>query len=404
MYLPLIQTTTFTKPPIDIKNDHIIGKIVGAKPGPTVVFLGAIHGNEPAGLLGLKQLMEDYHNDPFDVCGTIYAIAGNLQALKSRERYIKSDLNRMWNTEAIDHLLTLNEADLSYEQREQKELWDTIQDIKKKHNGPIYFMDIHTTSSSSIPFLTINDQLLNRAFCKQYPLPIILGIEEFITGPFLSYINELGYVAFGFEAGQHDDPKAVHSAISFIYLSLVYTQSITLPKTRLHKYTQHLLKTSKGLKQFYEIYERYQIAPLENFKMLPNFYNFEHIHEGQALAVSNQITIKATNDTTIFMPLYQGKGEDGYYLIRPIPKLFLGMSKWIRRLKIDRILPLLPGVNFDSKQKNALVVDKRWAFLFRKQFLHLMGYRTKTLDKLHLRAKNREAASKKKLYKKTNWY
>lgn len=399
----MIQTTTLTKPQIGSKNDHIIGKIIGAQPGPTVVFLGAIHGNEPAGLLALKQLIKEYNDKPFDVYGTIYAIAGNLKAIESGERYIKTDLNRMWNKEAVEALPSLCNDELSFEQKEQKELWDTIQAIKLAHKGPIYFMDIHTTSSSSIPFLTINDQLLNRAFCKQYPLPIILGIEEFITGPFLSYINELGYVAFGFEAGQHDDPRAVNSAISFIYLSLVYTQSINLSKTRHHKYTQHLLKTSKGLKQFYEIYERYQIAPLETFKMLPNFYNFEPIHEGQALAISNEVTVKAKNDSMIFMPLYQGKGEDGYYLIRSIPPLFLGLSKWIRKLKIDRILPLLPGVKFESKQRDALVVDKRWAFLFRKQLLHLMGYRTKTIDTLHLRAKNREAASKKNIYKGVPW-
>ena len=35
------------------------------------------------------------------------------------------------------------------------------------------------------------------------------GIEEYLNGPLLSYINELGYVAFGFEGGQHDDISAI---------------------------------------------------------------------------------------------------------------------------------------------------------------------------------------------------
>ena len=53
-------------------------------------------------------------------------------------------------------------------------------------------------------------------------MPIVLGIEEFLNGPLLSYINEMGYVAFGFEGGQHDSPLAYKNHKSFIYLSLLY--------------------------------------------------------------------------------------------------------------------------------------------------------------------------------------
>jgi len=404
MSFSLIQKMPLTRPKTDIANDHILGQIKGSKSGPVVIFLGGVHGNEPAGVLALKQVIKDLNIDEVAVNGSIYAIAGNLKALAKKERYLKEDLNRIWRHEDVSSLPTKSLESLENEEREQKELWDTLNTILTDQTGPIYFMDIHTTSSSSIPFLTINDQLLNRAFCKQYPLPIILGMEEFITGPILSYINELGYVAFGFEAGQHQDLAAVQNAAAFVYLSLEFTGSISLPPSHKRKHFELLKKASNELDRFYEIYERYQIAPLESFKMLPNFYNFEHISEGQALAFSNELQLRAKEASIIFMPLYQGKGEDGYFLIRPIPKVFLALSKLLRKLKFDRILPILPGVSFDTKQKNSLLVNKRWAFLFRRQLLHLLGYRAKSIDKLYIRAKNREAASKKSIYKNTSWY
>ena len=41
-----------------IKVDRILGKIEGAKPGPTVVFFGGIHGNETSGICALKNVFE----------------------------------------------------------------------------------------------------------------------------------------------------------------------------------------------------------------------------------------------------------------------------------------------------------------------------------------------------------
>ena len=43
--------------------------------------------------------------------------------------------------------------------------------------------------------------------------PIVLGIEEYLQGPLLSYINTLGYVSLGFESGQHDNKQAILKAM-----------------------------------------------------------------------------------------------------------------------------------------------------------------------------------------------
>jgi hypothetical protein len=73
----------------------------------------------------------------------------------------------------------------------------------------------------------VNDSLINRKFSTQNPVPMILGIEEYLDGALLSYINDLGYVSFGYEAGQHDDIASLENQIAFIYLSIVFAEVVS---------------------------------------------------------------------------------------------------------------------------------------------------------------------------------
>ena len=70
---------------------------------------------------------------------------------------------------------------------------------------------------------------------------------------------------------------------------------------------------------------------------------------------------------------------------------------------MDRILPLMPGVKWDSNKKEALIINLKIARFLAKPFLHLLGYRSKQIDSNNLLIKNREASSKKKDYKNENW-
>jgi hypothetical protein len=85
-------------------------------------------------------------------------------------------------------------------------------------------------------------------------------------------------------------------------------------------------------------------------------------------------------------------------MIRRIPKIFLNLSKVLRKIHFDSILPILPGVNWVSPKKNELIVNLKIARFFTKKFLHLLGYRSRRVDKIHLRVKNREAASRNDEY------
>lgn len=384
-----------------IEIERIIGHIEGEKEGATLIFMGGVHGNEPAGVFALQRVLSEL--DPKKIRGKIYGIAGNLSALKHGKRYHEEDLNRLWTKERMSSLSQNGQHTIHPDQVEQIEIHKIIQDILKEDKGPFYFFDIHTTSSETLPFLTVNDSLLNRNYTIQYPLPIILGIEEYLDGPILSYINELGYVAFGFEAGQHDDLASIENAISFIYLSLLFTECIKKEDIDFYKHHDLLAKTTGDHRHIFEIFFRYAIKENEEFEMLPGFYNFQRVKEDQHIANSNGRAIKAKNDGRIFMPLYQTKGSDGFFAIKKIWNPFLTVSSYIRRYRLDHFLLILPGVHWIDKRKSGLIVNKKIARFLAKDLFHLFGYRHVYVDKYHFKMYNREASARFLEYKNEPW-
>ncbi len=382
---------------------RIIKHLKSSQPGPTLIFIGGIHGNEPSGVFALQKVLDELQEKEIPILGNIYAISGNLWALEHNKRYDKQDLNRLWSQESINNILTGKQKITSEDISQQIDLCRVIHDILQTESGPFYFMDLHTTSSKTVPFLTVNDSLLNRKFTQQYPVPMILGIEEYLEGPLLSYINELGYVAFGFEAGQHDDPASIKNHIAFIYLTLVFAGSVKKTVVDYNHHYQILFDNSLEYKHIYEIYLRHEINNGDTFQMKPGFINFQKINKGQELARSNGKIIISDRDGKIFMPLYQNLGDDGFFAIKRTPKFFLNLSAILRKIRFDHILPLLPGIKWSSSQKNSLNVNRKIAPFFTKQFFHLLGYRSKQIDSTHLRVRNREIASKTRAYRYAPW-
>jgi len=381
--------------------NRVIGKIKGKVSGPSVVFFAGIHGNEPAGVHALEDVFGKLVED--DINGTVYGFTGNLKALEANQRYLVEDLNRIWTKERLRDLQT--KTNLNEEEREQKELLYILNDILKSDPGPFYFIDIHTTSSKTLPFITINDAIINRNFSKLFPVPIVLGIEEYLNGPLLSYINELGYVSLGFESGQHEDVKAIINSISFIYLTLVYSKTIALEKVIDFPAHYNRLKTeSQGLLDIFEVVYLHKIKIDESFSMEDGFKSFQDINAHTVLAISNGEPVKAKYKAKIFMPLYQSKGQEGFFLIQHITPFFLNLSVFLRRFRVDNLLSWLPGVSWENEDKNALLVNLKVTKFFAKSLFHLLGFRNKQLDATHLKLNNRERASKTEMYKNEEWY
>jgi len=386
-----------------ISADRIIGKVKGNKNGPTVIYFSGIHGNETAGVFALQEVLSKIKSQNQIIKGTIYGVLGNRKALELDQRYVDVDLNRIWTKPNLESLN--KKKGLNNEEKEQIELFHLLKEILNSNNGPFYFIDLHTTSSKTLPFITIDDAIINRKFSRLFPVSIVLGIEEYLTGPLLSYINTLGYVSLGFESGQHYEKEAIINGVAFIYLSLVFTNAID--KTEVldfEKYYNQLLMASKKTREISEVIYLHKIKEDEVFKMKLGFKSFQLIKKGTSLALSNNSEIKSKYNAKIFMPFYQTKGKEGFFLIKRINPLFLKLSVLLRKFRIDNFFILFPGVSWENRKTGVLQVNLKVAKFMVKPLFHLLGYRNKQVNKTHLKLYNRERISKIGMYKNEAWF
>ncbi len=387
------------------KATRCIGQFEGKSKGPTLVFFGGIHGNEPAGVTALEQVFAHLHQIPVEIKGSVFGLRGNMPALLQKKRYIENDLNRLWSEEQIELIKNKPRSELGPEELELLELKQIIEDLLQKQAPPFYFIDFHTTSSATLPFITINDALINRKFSKQFPVPTILGIEEYLTGPLLSRMNQLGYVSLGFESGQHDEEVAIVNSVAFFWLSLVFAG--VLEKDDVPDFEQayrQLSKSALNKSDFYEVAYRHVLQPTDEFRMLPDFENFQKVSKGKLLAWQNEKKIIAKKNILLFMPLYQEQGGEGFFLINKISKWALILSIVFRKIKMDNLLVYLPGISWQNPEKKALLVNLTVARFFAKSFFHLLGYRAAEKDKTHVLMHNRELTAKNEMYSNENWY
>ncbi|NNJ89283.1 MAG: aspartoacylase [Eudoraea sp.] len=385
--------------------NRIIGHFQGSEPGPVLVFFGGIHGNEPSGVQALENVFKILNKKSENIKGSVYGIMGNIPAILQKRRFVEKDLNRLWLKEDIRRIKESKEVERTHEEKELYELLELINQIFDRHQAPFYFIDFHTTSSKTLPFITINDAMINRKFARLFPVPIILGIEEYLEGPLLSYINEFGYVTLGFESGQHATEEARINSIAFFWLTMVYSGAI--PKEEVPSFDTHfkeLKSSSANNMNFYEIIERFAITDEDSFKMEPAFQSFEPVPKGTLLAHYNKEPVYAEKKSILFMPLYQPLGAEGYFMIKRIPKWILGMSASLRRVKADHLLTILPGVSWKDSTKTQLVVNLKVARFYSKSIFHLLGFRNRKIDQTHVLINNREKAAKNHLYKDSPWY
>jgi hypothetical protein len=392
--------------PINVSNNtRFIGSFEGKTKGPTVIFFGGIHGNEPAGVQALEHVFSSLHQSDLEPKGAVFGIRGNIPALLQKKRYIENDLNRLWSTEQLTEIVKKGRTVLGSEEKELLEIKQIIEELLRTRTPPFYFIDFHTTSSKTLPFITINDALINRKFSRQFPVPIILGIEEYLEGPLLSRMNQLGYVSLGFESGQHEEGGAVTSSIAFFWLTMAFTKLVD--KKHIVDFDFHynqLSAAAKGDSNFYEVIHRQELKNTDTFHMEPGFKSFQKVGKETLLGTQNGDKIHTKKNTILFMPLYQKQGAEGFFLIKNTPKWALKFSAVLRKSKLDSLLTLLPGIQWSDSKKESLLVNLRVARFFTISFFHLLGYRNRQVDQTHMIMHNRERTAKNKMYRQEEWY
>lgn len=355
-----------------------IGRVVGDKAGPTVIVVAGIHGNERAGIGAARRVLETLTRRHGNVSGELVAFAGNLGAMRLGMRYHVRDLNRVWTAARIADLEARAGAGraLDEEDQEQLELLASIRAAIARARGPVYVMDLHTTSAHGYPFVLFGDTLKQRKFASVFPIPIVIGLEEQLDGVLSGYWTTQGCITCGVEGGQHDDPASVDSLEAVLLLGAesagLLGSGILTETAAAHA----LLERRRGeLPRVMEVVSRHAITAEDRFVMEPGFENLACVTEGTLLARDRSGEIRAAKDGLVLLPLYQGQGADGFFWGRELSPTRMRISEALRQIRLDRFLHLLPGVRRDPAAPENLVVDERASNLYRLDMFQMLGYR-----------------------------
>ncbi|MCB9916756.1 MAG: succinylglutamate desuccinylase/aspartoacylase family protein [Planctomycetes bacterium] len=352
---------------------HVLGAYETARPGPTVVLVGGLHGNEPAGVYAIRAVLAELERRALPLRGRVVGLAGNLGALRRGDRFLDRDLNRMWSA---TELAPGAPSDASRDAAERAALHALVERALADAREPVVFLDLHSTSADGAPFSIIGDTLQNRRIAFALPVPVILGLEENVEGALLGYFGERGHVAVGFEGGQHDAESTQAHHVAAVWLTLLACGALTraeLPEAA--EYHALLRRAARGLPGVVEMRYRHHVEPADEFEMRPGFTNFDAVRAGQVLARDARGEIACPEDGFVLLPLYQGQGQDGFFVGREVRRVWLRLSRVVRAARLDRLAPLLPGIRRVRGERGTLEVDRHVARWWVVEIFHLLGFR-----------------------------
>lgn len=356
--------------------ERIVGRYGGTTPGAAVFVLGGVHGNEPSGILAARRVLAylEKHSIPFK--GSLLALSGNLTALRMGERYIERDLNRMWEPSTVARLRASDPEGDNVEQAEQRELLSVIDGELENLEGAAVFIDLHSSSAAGSPFTVMNDTLQNRKAAFALPCPVLIGLEENVKGPLLEYVAGLGHVSIAVEGGEHDSPQTVDRHETAIWLTLITAGCIEQSDApNIAEQFRAMKDSARGLPGVLEIVHRHGLVEGDGFQMEPGFMNFSAVSSGRVVAQDQLGEIRIQQDGFLLLPLYQGQGEDGFFMGREVKRRWLRLSTLFRVLRLDHLMRLLPGVSRHPELPDALLADERIVRWFAAELFHLMGYK-----------------------------
>jgi succinylglutamate desuccinylase len=353
----------------------VIGRLGSPTDGPTLICLGGVHGNEPAGEKGLERVVAELERRGALLRGEFIALAGNRGAIAQGTRWVDEDLNRMWLRTEVDRLND-GAPTVTSEEVELLELEAEIDAALRRAEQDVWFLDLHTTSGEGPPFGVLDDTLPNREFAQIFDIPIVVGLEEELDGTVLSYYVSKGLRTFGLECGQHDDPASIDRAEAAIWLALVGVGLIPERDAPDLDAKRRVLRQGTGLMpRVVEVRHRHPVDETDEFRMRPGFLSFQPVKGGETLAQDRHGEVQAPYDGILLMPLYQTQGEDGFFIVRPVRQVWLKMSAVLRHVNAEHFLHWLPGVRRAGDGPDSFIVDRRVARWFALEILHLLGFR-----------------------------
>lgn len=347
-------------------------------PATTLVVVGGVHGNEPAGWHAAQRVLDTLSREqPSAFDGTLVGLLGNLAAINHPSpdtRYIAHDLNRLFTDEQI----ALSPG-TSPEHEQMQELLACLRAIRARAERMV-LIDLHTTSAAAPPMVVMEDALPTRRLARKLPLPIYLGFEEELGGLLMDRAtSELGAIAMVIEGGQHDDPEAVDVHEAVIWCMLDACGVLPLDALRHERDPGVLLHRAAGAERgmVYDIRYRRGIR-CSDFRICPGIRHGSPARRDQTpVGEERGERLTAPISGLVFMPNMQPlkrPGDDGFFIVRRVGEGWLGLSARLRRQRwLHWVFAHLPGVY--ERDERTLYIDADLAAVLRRQILHLLGYR-----------------------------
>lgn len=244
------------------------------KPGPNLVIMAGVHGDEQCGLSAFNAMLPTFKPKQ----GRVTFIIGNPKAVAINRREFEGNLNRMFRPDVN----ITNSERATYEYTRSRELMP----ILAKADA---LLDIHSsTTEQTVPFVICEKQSF--AVAEQLPVAVVVsGIDTLHPTGTDAYVNQSGGLGVCIECGNHTDPNATSFALTAINRFLDYFD-VTCSKNNAYIRRQRFVNA-------HWIYKNKDI-----FRLRKNFQEFEKINKGSLIGVDGEEEIKAPYDGVILFP------------------------------------------------------------------------------------------------------
>ena len=312
--------------------DGLIGWVKGDTEGPLLLCVGGLHGNEPAGVTALEEVVDLIEERRHLVRGDFVAVTGNLLALAAGRRFMSYDLNRAWTNpriaEARGRVRSAGGRAAVAEDLELVRLLGVLDRVTSARRGPAWFLDLHTTSGGGGAFTTSADKSRHKRFAMSIPAPLILRLDEHLEGTLTSYMKRLEYTTAVFECGQHEETESRVRAESAVWLAIRAAGLLAdrdVPEAR--SGYRKLEEAYRHLPRILEMRYRHPVMEEDRYVTRPGFRNFQPVRAGDVIGDDRHGEVPAPRSGRILMPLYQELGEDGFFVVRDLAAARSGMRR-----------------------------------------------------------------------------
>jgi succinylglutamate desuccinylase len=325
-------------PPTNQESDRTIGTRHGSQAGPAVVAVGGVHGTEPAGTLAADRVLARLDEVGGLRRGSFTALRGNLGALAAGRRYLDIDLNRIWQPELVDRIRRDGTPpDAPAEHVELAGLLAELDRALAESEGPGLVLDLHTTSSDSVPFIWLIACVDAQATLEPFGLPCVHDPAHRISGTLGHHVARSGHRVVVVEGGRHDAADAVDHHEAAIWIALAHAGLIDGERADDERQRAHdrLHDVTAGLPGLFQTVHHHKVADDDAFVMRPGYASFQPVAAGEHLADDARGEIHATRSGYVLMPLYVPPCDDGFVLVE-------ARTEW-PDLAAEGYPPVLPG-------------------------------------------------------------